>query len=234
MPTDNTNFEHLPILEELGSDLRRAFTQRELHAAPATRRSSARSRRGLVVLAACLLMSATALAATQPWKTLDDAVEHGQRPVAPAPDQTLSTLDGAGVSSLRAYRGRTVVLSFWASWCSSCRAQTKTLEAAGQRLREDGKGLAVLVSYKDNAREALAFVRDRRLRMPVLDDRGGKLARAFGTRTLPQTFVIDGRGHVVAISRMPASPGFLKHAIAAAAKPSGTLPPAASPQADSP
>lgn len=220
MPDDRPHFEDLPILAEMGADLRRAFIRREQDASP-PRRRRARSSRGLVVFAAALALSATALAATQPWSSLDEAVQHGQRPVAP--DRALPALDGSGESSLKAYRGRIVVLSFWASWCTPCRDQADTLEAAGRRLRADGKGRAVLASYKDTADPALAFVRDQQLTMPVLNDRSGKLARAYGVRGLPETFVIDPRGRVVAIRRRQVSPEFLARAIAKAAKPSGTL-----------
>jgi thiol-disulfide isomerase/thioredoxin len=57
----------------------------------------------------------------------------------PAPDFTLKDLEGNDIT-LHEYRGRVVVLSFWATWCPACRAEMPSLEALHRRMAEQGGG----------------------------------------------------------------------------------------------
>ncbi|HEX4804809.1 MAG TPA: TlpA disulfide reductase family protein [Conexibacter sp.] len=202
----------LPRLEQSLTDAIRAERSAPRHA-PRRRRG----RRLTLVLVATLAVSATALAATRPWTNLDDAVDHGQRPHAP--DRTLPVLGGAGTESLARFRGQVVILSFFASWCAPCRAQTPLIDRTGRALAADRRGAALLVDWPDDPRAAKDFAARQRLTMPVVtDDRGG-LGRAYGLQGLPATFVIDPEGRVVAISRTGVTRRFLDAAIAKAERP---------------
>jgi cytochrome c biogenesis protein CcmG/thiol:disulfide interchange protein DsbE len=200
----------LPRLEEHLADAVRASHARTRRA-PHLRR---RSRRAAFVLAATLAISATTFAATRPWTSLDDAVEHGQRP--PAPDRALPLLGTPGSESLERYRGKVVVVNFFASWCEPCLREAPLLDRIGRRLEADGTGTVLLVSSMDALRDAKRFVAAHDLAMPVLADRRGLLARDYALNGLPSTFVIDREGRVVAISRGLATRRFLDAAIARA------------------
>jgi len=202
----------LPRLEQSLTDaIRKEHT--ETRRAPRRRRG----RRLAIALAATLAVSATALAATQPWTSLDDAVNHGARP--PAPDESLPVLGGPGTDSLAQYRGRVVILSFFASWCSPCKEQLPLFDTASRALSADGTGTALLVNWQDDPRAARDFVASQGLTMPVLTDDHGLLARDYDVQALPETFVIDPQGRVVAISRQQATQQFLDDAIARAEQP---------------
>jgi cytochrome c biogenesis protein CcmG/thiol:disulfide interchange protein DsbE len=143
-------------------------------------------------------------------RSLDDAVSKGQRPAAP--DRSLPMLGGGGQKSLASYRGKPVVLNFWASWCAPCRQEAPLLESAQKRLAAKG-GTVLGVPFRDASPDSQAFVRKFELSYPSLRDVSGQLAKAYGTRALPETFVIDGQGHVAAIQRGEVTKAFLDTAL---------------------
>lgn len=93
------------------------------------------------------------------------------------------------------YRGKVVVLNFWASWCVPCRKEFPLLKQV------HGGDVAVLgVVYQDSKRAAAAFMRDQGATWPGLIDPDGEIADAYGVAAkpgLPVTFAIDPKGSLV-------------------------------------
>ena len=148
-------------------------------------------------------------------RTLDERVAEHRFPSAPDPARALPRLSGGGTVSLASLRGRVVVLNFWASWCEPCRAEAPLLQQAQSRLNSH-RGTVLGVTYRDTTSDSRAFVRRYRLTFPEARDTDGDFARAYGTNQLPETFVIDRAGRVVAISRGELSRSFLRRATALA------------------
>jgi cytochrome c biogenesis protein CcmG/thiol:disulfide interchange protein DsbE len=128
-----------------------------------------------------------------------------------APDASLSRLEGAGQQSLADYRGEVVFLNFWASWCEPCSVEAPVLRDFQRTLGTRGTVLGV--TYKDYAPDSRAFVREHRLTYPSLRDDKLVLSPKYGTSALPETFVIDKRGRIVAISRGTVTRKFLDAAL---------------------
>jgi cytochrome c biogenesis protein CcmG, thiol:disulfide interchange protein DsbE len=178
------------------------------------------ARRTLPILAslagACLVaLLIYGVSAQSASRTLDELLARGQHPLAPAATRSLPLLDGRGDASLASFRGKVVVLNFWASWCAPCQVEAPLLEHADGRLRGQG-GTVLGVTYLDASPDSLAFVRRYHLAYPNLRDSDGAFAHSYGTDRLPESFVIDRRGHIVAISRGELDQAFLDRAIAIA------------------
>jgi peroxiredoxin len=112
-----------------------------------------------------------------------------------APDVELPDLSGRP-ARLRDFRGRVVLLNFWATWCAPCREEMPALQLLAQELGP--QGLTVVgVNVKEPRSKVEAFVREHELRFPVLLDADGRVGQAYQVFALPATFIVDRRGSLV-------------------------------------
>ncbi len=113
-----------------------------------------------------------------------------------APDFALPPIAKGEIIRLSRYRGRPVVVNYWASWCHPCRKEFPLLKMARARYRDDG--LEVIgVSYRDIASDARAFAESQRATWPLARDPDGTVAAVYGVRAVPQTFFIAPDGTIV-------------------------------------
>jgi thiol-disulfide isomerase/thioredoxin len=112
----------------------------------------------------------------------------------PAADFELAAVDGGKVK-LSDYRGKPVVLAFWALGCPPCRAEAPHLSALADRHRADGL-VVVGVNAWDEAKEDVArFVNEQSLKHRILLN-GSGVMQAYGIDSIPVVFWIDGQGVV--------------------------------------
>lgn len=134
--------------------------------------------------------------------------QHAPGVGATAPAFTLRRLDGPGKVSLVSYRGKPVVLNFWASWCGPCKSEAAALERDWTSDRS--RGVVFLgVDYHDLDSDARRFVSAHALTFPMLEDGSGNVTSRYGISQVPETYVLDRQGRVVAHLRGPITdPGF--------------------------
>jgi cytochrome c biogenesis protein CcmG/thiol:disulfide interchange protein DsbE len=145
-------------------------------------------------------------------RSLDEAIAHGQHPSAPFAAKPLPSLSGVGSSSLAAYRGKVVLVNFYASWCVACQEESPLLEHAQRQLERHG-GTILGVTFQDAAGNSRQYVEHYDLTFPSLRDPSGEMASAFGTRQVPESFLIGREGRVEAIERGPIGNAFVRRAI---------------------
>ena len=116
---------------------------------------------------------------------------------APAPAFSLPRLDGSGDVSLASFRGKTVVLNFFASWCAPCKREAPDLESLWRQYRSDG--VVVLGVDSGDARgDARRFLGAHGVTYPIVFDPDEKLAQGpYAVPGLPVTYVINPAGRVV-------------------------------------
>ncbi len=118
----------------------------------------------------------------------------------PAPTRTVPYLERPGAMSLADLRGQVVVVNFWASWCVPCREEHPALLAAARDYRSAGVTF-VGVNYQDGHDSAVGFLDELGRGGPnyrYVTDPGSRLALDFGVFGVPETFVVDRQGTVVA------------------------------------
>jgi cytochrome c biogenesis protein CcmG/thiol:disulfide interchange protein DsbE len=169
-----------------------------------------------VLAAAVIALLVYGVASNGDDKSIDKAVKNGERPAAPGLAKQLPVLGGPGKKSLSDYKGKVVVLNFWASWCDPCTAEAPVLQKAQRQFEKSGTGTVLGATYDDAVSDSLAFARNHKITYPSLRDVGTSLAQEYGTRALPETFVLDGRGRIVSVSRGQLNSAFLTRAIAQA------------------
>ena len=130
-----------------------------------------------------------------------------------APDTPLPRLEGGGTESLRDYRGRWVLVNFWASWCAPCRTEAPALERFQRR--HGGPRFTVLgIDTQDLSADGRAFVRRHGLTYPQLRDGDGAAAEEYGTTGVPESFLVDPRGRVRLLALGPVDDGYLSERVA--------------------
>jgi thiol-disulfide isomerase/thioredoxin len=118
----------------------------------------------------------------------------------PAPDWTLTTQDGRKLS-LKDLRGKVVFLNFWASWCPPCREEMPSMENLARKYKD--RDLVMVAISQDTDQEQMngflgRFMPDGKYTMHIPLDPDGDVARAYGTQLLPETYIIDREGQIVA------------------------------------
>jgi peroxiredoxin len=144
----------------------------------------------LLPFAICLLLFAAVNA--QPPSPYAVEKLSGQK----APDFTLKDINGNQVS-LSSFKGKVVLLNFWATWCPPCRAEMPSMNKLQQMLKN--KGLVIIaISTDSRIDEPKYFIKQNPVDFTVLHDSNLKVSRnLYKVFMMPTTFLIDKKGVIV-------------------------------------
>jgi peroxiredoxin len=112
------------------------------------------------------------------------------------PDFAVKDTDGNDLS-VGKYKGKVVLVDFWATWCQPCVAELPYVKAAYQKHHD--KGFEVIgISLDHDAFTLTEYVKAKKMPWAQHWDEGGKLATSYGIMGIPATFLLDGEGRIVA------------------------------------
>lgn len=165
----------------------------------------------IIAVVALLGLLAYGVASKAPSDSIDSQLAKGQR--VKAANVSWPSLDTGGSRALAAYRGKVVVLNFWASWCVPCRQEAPLLERWQHAFA--GRGATVLgVDVLDVTSDAQSFIHSFGLTYPIVRDRDGSTLKSFQVLGYPETLVIDRQGRIAATRRYPVDQVFYKQSVA--------------------
>lgn len=110
-------------------------------------------------------------------------------------DFTLHDLQGKSWT-MKELRGKAVLVNFWATWCPPCRKEMPDLDALFRQF--GGQGLVVLAVSDETEEKVKPFVEQRKIAYPILLDPGRKVSTLFRIDSIPESFLFDREGNLVA------------------------------------
>jgi len=113
----------------------------------------------------------------------------------PPPRFSLQDTEGRTVTAPGAFAGNTVVVHFWADWCTYCLEEMPVLDKLYRQYRKQGL-MVYAVNVGQGLDAARAYVSRVKITYPVLLDTDGRTAQAYGVLGLPRTFFIDRKGNI--------------------------------------
>ena len=146
-------------------------------------------------LAALVLMLTVSVAGAADLPPLG----HKMNPVSPplaAADFSLPDLDGE-THALSDFRGKVVMLNFWATWCPPCRREMPSMQRLYEKYREHGLVVVAVNQFED---PDLVFEFTGRLSLeptfPILFDRESRVSEQYKVKGLPTTYLLDKQGRI--------------------------------------
>ncbi|MBC8119435.1 MAG: TlpA family protein disulfide reductase [Burkholderiaceae bacterium] len=111
-----------------------------------------------------------------------------------APPIALLDVDGAPVS-LQQFLGKVVLVNFWATWCEPCIAEMPSMQKLRDRLAAEGFEV-LAINYQEGPARIAAFMQKLNLSFPIVRDTDGQVARQWGARVFPASYLVNRSGTI--------------------------------------
>ncbi len=147
---------------------------------------------GSLLILSIIITSGAVFAGDDHWKDMG-IIRLNKRDMAPA--FSLPLLSG-GEAGPHTYKGKVIILNFWASWCPPCRREMPSMERLYRDYKD--KGLVILgVNDMESEEDVRGFYDEYMLSFPTVLDRDGKVFTRYGVLAIPTSFIIDREGRLI-------------------------------------
>jgi len=126
----------------------------------------------------------------------------------PAPAFVLREVGTGQTIDLTQFKGKPVVLNFWATWCGPCWEEHPVLVASARMMQPQVQFVGVV--FQDTEEKIMGFLQQRGSSYPTVVDQAGKTAIAYGVGGVPETYFLDANGVIRAKYSGPMSPDILQ------------------------
>lgn len=147
----------------------------------------------IIILALIVVLGGYAISSAVFSKDRAGAPVAGDKP----PAIKLLGLDG-NVHTLADYKGKAVVINFWATWCTYCVKEMPALEAQWQKWRDEGVVILGINTGEDEM-TVRNFTEQTGVTFPILFDKDTEAVRDYGVVPMPTTFFVDKNGKIFSV-----------------------------------
>lgn len=126
--------------------------------------------------------------------SITHAVEVGQ----PVPDCQITSAIGSQALNIGAYRGKVVLVDFWATWCAPCEQSMPFFNSLRNELKDKGFEI-VAINVDEDMEETKRFLETHVVDYPVVMDPKGQCPSVFDVKAMPSSYFVDKTGKVRAI-----------------------------------
>ena len=112
-----------------------------------------------------------------------------------APDFNLEDQDG-NFLKMSDFKGKVVIVNFWATWCPPCRKEMPSMQRAWEKLKQEGI-VMLAINVGEDSDQIFAFTAEYPVEFPLLMDRDSSVVRQWKVRGLPTTYIINPAGKIV-------------------------------------
>lgn len=152
----------------------------------------------VIVLASAVILLAAVLGYDYLTKNYQQEVPEQETEVVMAPDFTVYDFEGKPVK-LSEFRGKPVVINFWATWCGYCVKEMPSFEKAAAEFGDEVVFMMINVTdgYQETKESAMEFIAEKEYSFPVYFDTELSAANAYGAYSLPATAFVKSNGEIM-------------------------------------